>query len=115
MFQRDFTIEKAKQDSKGKVNHLGGKSRLTAKLQNESFNAQIWKRAPKHLPISKKSVECAVSMAVLDFNIGPRGFSNLLQKMDIEECFHLHQHSLQNSHKRRLTSVRHASTPVKRK
>ena len=37
---------------------------------NESFNSHIWRRAPKHLPLWKPTVNIVVAMAVLEFNKG---------------------------------------------
>ena len=41
---------------------------------NESFNSHIWRRAPKHLPLWKPTVDIVVEMAVLEFNKGSSGF-----------------------------------------
>ena len=49
---------------------------------NESFNSHIWRRAPKHLPLWKPTVDIVVEMAVLEFNKGSSGFIYVLEKLE---------------------------------
>ena len=50
---------------------------------NESFNSHIWRRAPKHLPLWKPTVDIVVEMAVLEFNKGSSGFVSVLENFSI--------------------------------
>ena len=57
---------------------------------NESFNTQIWRRAPKHLPVNKNTVSTVVFMAVLEFNKGANGLSDVFSMLDM--TLHYMQH-----------------------
>ena len=82
---------------------------------NESFNAQIWRRAPKHLPVGKDTVETAVAMAVLDFNKGSSGFSAVLENLDISPGYYFGLLCTASTRKRRLDAARHSSTSTKKR
>ena len=58
-------------------------SQMKTQNNNECFNAQIWRRCPKTESTSLKTVETVVAMAVSEFNTGPQGFNNLLNKMGV--------------------------------
>ncbi|KAG0416631.1 hypothetical protein HPB47_006265 [Ixodes persulcatus] len=60
---------------------------------NESFNALIWKRCPKTEFASLRTVETAVAMAVLEYNLGPKGFERILKKMGICPGSHHEEHT----------------------
>ena len=55
---------------------------------NESFNAQIWRHTPKHIPLGKPTVDTAVAMAVLEFNKGSSGFISVLETLSIHSGHH---------------------------
>ena len=55
---------------------------------NESFKAQIWRRATKHLPVGKQTLDTEVAMAVLEFNKGPNGFISILEHLNIVSGYH---------------------------
>ena len=55
---------------------------------NESFNSHIWRRAPKHLPLGKPTVDIAVAMAVREFNKGSSGFISVLENLSILSGHH---------------------------
>ena len=56
---------------------------------NESFNSHIWRRAPKHLPLWKPTVDIVVEMAVLEFNKGSSGFIYVLENLSILPGHHI--------------------------
>ena len=56
---------------------------------NESFNSHIWRRAPKHLPLWKPTVDIVVEMAVLEFNKGSSGFISVLENLSILPGHHI--------------------------
>ena len=56
---------------------------------NESFNSYIWRRAPKHLPLWKPTVDIVVEMAVLEFNKGSSGFISVLENLSILPGHHI--------------------------
>lgn len=68
-------------------------SRMKTQNANESFNALIWKRCPKTEFASLRTVETAVALAVLEFNLGPRGFERALLQMEISPGSHQEKHS----------------------
>ena len=82
---------------------------------NESFNAQIWRRAPKHLPVNKNTVSTAVSMAVLEFNKGANGLSDVFSMLDIRDGYYFALHATSSSRKRHLDAARHANETSKKK
>ena len=49
---------------------------------NESFKSQIWRRAPKELPLWKPTVDIVVAMVVLEFNKGSSGFISVLGELE---------------------------------
>ena len=81
---------------------------------NESFNAQIWRRAPKHLPLGKQTVETAVAMAVLEFNKGLGGYKDILEKLQIPLGHHTAQSIRSSTRKRRQDAARHSSVISKK-
>ena len=81
---------------------------------NESFNAQIWRRALKHLPDGKDTVE-TVAMAVLDFNKRSSGFSAVLENLDISPSYYFGLLCTASTRKRRLDAARHSSTSTKKR
>ncbi|KAM7314292.1 hypothetical protein ISCGN_004077, partial [Ixodes scapularis] len=68
-------------------------SRMMTQNANESFNALIWKRCPKTEFASLRTVETAVALAVLEFNLGPKGFERTLQEMGITPGSHQEKHA----------------------
>ncbi|KAG0415860.1 hypothetical protein HPB47_006970 [Ixodes persulcatus] len=68
-------------------------SRMKTQNANESFNALIWKRCPKTEFASLQTVETAVALAVLEFNLGPRGFERVLKEMNIAPGSHQAKHA----------------------
>ena len=56
---------------------------------NESFNSHIWRRAPKHLPLWKATVDIVVEMAVLEFNKGSSGFISVFENLSILPGHHI--------------------------
>lgn len=67
-------------------------SRMKTQNANECYNGQVWRRCPKSEPSSKNTIEVAVAMASLEFNIGPHGFSKVLDNLSVETGANLHQH-----------------------
>ncbi|CAN7978553.1 unnamed protein product [Ixodes persulcatus] len=67
--------------------------RMKTQNANESFNALIWKRCPKTELASLRTVETAVAMAVLEYNLGPKGFERILKKMGICPGSHHEEHT----------------------
>ena len=63
---------------------------------------------------SRHTVETAVSMASLDFNIGPNRYGMVLEKMNVETGIHLDAHILRSTKRRRADATRHASEQLKR-
>ena len=55
---------------------------------NESFNSHIWRRAPKHLPLWKPTVDIVVAMAILEFNKRSSGFISVLENLSILSGHH---------------------------
>lgn len=82
-------------------------SRMKTQNNNESFNALVWKRCPKVEFASLKTVECAVALAVLEFNLGPRGIEEALLEMGIQPG------SYQASYGERATKIKVAKAQVK--
>lgn len=68
-------------------------SRMKTQNANESFNALIWKRCPKTEFASQRTVETSVALAVLEFNLGPKGFEKVLTELNIKPGSHQKQHS----------------------
>ena len=81
---------------------------------NECYNGKIWRRCPKTVGTSRHTVETAVSMASLDFNIGPNGYGMVLEKMNVETGIHLDAHILRSTKRRRADATCHASEQLKR-
>ena len=78
---------------------------------NESINSHIWRRAPKHLPLWKPTVDIVVAMAVLEFNKGSSGFISVLENLSILSGHHFMIYIYHLSfRKRRKDAARHAST-----
>ena len=55
---------------------------------NKSFNSHIWRRAPKHLPLWKPTVDIVVAMVILEFNKGSIGFISVLENLSILSGHH---------------------------
>jgi len=53
-------------------------------------------------------------MASLDFNIGPHGFSRVLEKMNITAGIHLNAHAFTSTKRRLSDAIRHTSTDFKK-
>ncbi|KAM7284353.1 hypothetical protein ISCGN_001447, partial [Ixodes scapularis] len=68
-------------------------ARMGTQNNNESFNALVWRRCPKTDFASRRTVETAVALAVLEFNLGPKGFERALHEMGIEPGSHQVQHA----------------------
>lgn len=75
-------------------------SRMKTQNANESFNALVWKRCPKVEFASLKTVESAVALAVLEFNLGPRGFEHALSEMGIKPGSHHTVHAAKATQKK---------------
>ncbi|CAN8016792.1 unnamed protein product, partial [Ixodes persulcatus] len=58
-------------------------SRMQTQNANESLNALVWKRCPKTEFASLKTVETAAALAVVDFNVGPKGIQRVLEKLSV--------------------------------
>ena len=76
------------------------------KMRTTNPNAQIWRRAPKHLPLGKLTVDTAVAMALLEFNKGSSGFISVLENLSIHSGHHFMTYI--------SLSTRHASTATKK-
>ncbi|KAM7312937.1 hypothetical protein ISCGN_009841 [Ixodes scapularis] len=63
-------------------------ARMKTQNANESFNALVWKRCPKTEFASLQTIETAVALAVLDFNMGPKGMERALLEMEMEAGSH---------------------------
>ena len=48
---------------------------------NESFNALIWKRCPKHVFVNRTVLEIAASSAIITFNDGFQSVSRVIQEI----------------------------------
>ena len=77
---------------------------------NESFNAEIWRRAPKHLPLGKPTV----AVAVLEFNKGSSGFISVLENLNIHSGQHFMTYISLSTRNRCKDAARHASTATKK-
>jgi len=51
---------------------------------NESFNALVWRLAPKHLHAGTKIVEIAAFIAAITFNDGFAGILKVMQTMELK-------------------------------
>ena len=60
-------------------------------------------------------METAVSMASLDFNIGPNSYGMVLEKMNVETGIHLDAHILRSTKRSHADATCHASEQFKRK
>ena len=87
-------------------------TRIRTTNLNESFNAQIWTRAPKHLPVNKNTVSTTVSMTVLKFN---NGLSDVFSMLDIRDGYYFALHATSSSRKRHLDAAQHANETSKKK
>ncbi|KAG0418128.1 hypothetical protein HPB47_005103 [Ixodes persulcatus] len=63
-------------------------ARMKTQNANESFNALVCKRCPKTEFASHQTIETAVALAVLDFNMGPKGMERALLEMEMEAGSH---------------------------
>jgi len=52
--------------------------------KNESFNALVWRLAPKHLHAGTKIVEIAAFIAAITFNDGFAGILKVMQTMELK-------------------------------
>ena len=80
---------------------------------NECFNGQIWRKCPKTISTSKGTVETAVAMASLDFNMGPTGFCKVLKKMNVTSGVHFQAHAIQGTKRRLSNASRYALEELK--
>ena len=48
---------------------------------NESLNNLIWRKCPKNVFVQRDTLECAVNSAVIEFNEGPCGISDVLKEL----------------------------------
>lgn len=55
-------------------NPAGKCCRMKTYSANESFNALVWRMCPETLFTSLCTVETAIPMSILEFNLGPQGF-----------------------------------------
>ena len=90
-------------------------ARMRSTNPNESFNTQIWRRAPKHLPVNKNTVSTAVSMTVLEFNKGANGLSDVFSMLDIRDVYYFVLDATSSSRKQHLDAARHANETSKKK
>ena len=81
---------------------------------NECFNAQIWRRASKHLPLGKPTVDTAVAMAVLEFNKGSSGLISVLENLNIHSGPRFMTYISLSTRKRHKDAARHTSTATKK-
>ena len=82
---------------------------------NECLNAQIWKRAPKHLPLGTDTVMTATSMAVLEYNSGAKGFEKVLSKLSMEAGVYMKRYTMDTTKKRRHDAANHSNEIVKKR
>ncbi|KAM7284806.1 hypothetical protein ISCGN_001900 [Ixodes scapularis] len=68
-------------------------ARMGTQNNKESLNTLVWRRCPKTDFASRRTVETAVALAVLEFNLGPKGFERALHEMGIEPRSHQVQHA----------------------
>lgn len=80
-------------------------SRMKTQNANESFNALVWKRCPKTEFASLQTVETSVALAVLEFNLGPKGMERALLEMKIEAGSH-HESQTRKATQHRLSRSR---------
>ena len=90
-------------------------TRMRTTNPDELFNAQLWRRAPKHLPVNKNNVSTAVSMAVLEFNKGANGLYDVFSMLDIRDGYYFALHASSSFWKRHLDAARHANETSKKK
>lgn len=69
---------------------------------NDPFDALVWKRCPKREFASLKIVATAVAVAVLEYNLGPRGFERILKKMGMDCGSHHEKHTQRAAQQRIL-------------
>ena len=50
---------------------------------NEALNAIIWTRCPKNIFVGRRTLEMGVNSAILNFNDGSKGLSDVLNYFDL--------------------------------
>ena len=55
----------------------------TKQNPNEAFNQIIWKKCPKDIFISRHELEIGAASAVISFNDGVMGLSQIFQSLDL--------------------------------
>ena len=78
---------------------------------NESFNAEAWRRTPKHLLVTKNNV----STAVLEYNKCTNGLSDVFNMLDIRDGYYFSSHATSSSRERRQDASRHANETSNKK
>jgi len=76
-------------------------ARMKTQNQNKCFNAQVWRRIPKTDPTSLNTVKCGVSLALLEFNLGPVGFTKVLGDLGVAPGHHQRK-QINNATQKRL-------------
>lgn len=80
---------------------------------NESLNQLIWKKCPKKVYAGRKVVELCTSSAVLSFNEGILGTSDVFKRMGISPGYHCEQGMIAIDKKRLYMAKRKATVAVK--
>ncbi len=58
-------------------------SKMLTQNPNESFNAQVWNRCPKTMHATLQSIEIAMYLAVISFNVGASGLKLVFEKLGL--------------------------------
>ncbi|KAJ8043255.1 hypothetical protein HOLleu_10266 [Holothuria leucospilota] len=84
--------------------------------QNESFNALIWKRCPKHTYNGPHRVQTAMNLAVIQWNSGSEtGRRLIFDKLGLSYGMYTREASLKKDNRRVLQSLHRETEQQKRK
>ena len=61
---------------------------------NEWLNAQIWRRAPKYLPLGTDTVITVTPIEGLEFNSGAKRFEKVLGKLSMEAGLYMKRYTM---------------------
>ena len=76
---------------------------------NESYNAGVWRRAPKTEFRSMMNIETAVALATLSFNCGPYGITRVMEELGLRYSPNLNKHVVRKA----LEAVKRSKSKAK--
>ena len=82
---------------------------------NDSFNSTIWQHCPKTEFCSATTVEIAVNLAVISFNLGQVPFAKPQERLEVTVSPLMRQYLSDKDHHRVSASVMKAEVQVKRR